>query len=199
MRPRSTFLGIAGAAIAGPAFIMNAITHGGKMPGPNDVDRLEGAWSLAFIVGAALVLAGIFAAARSPLGRKARNLLYVEAALVAAAAAWAVVLIIDPAMVEDPNPAVAVADAGWPLHQAFMLVVGIFAARAKLWPSPARYTLFGPAIGLSLLAAGAIAGVDYIAAAGIGSGWVITGLGLASLSRRPNPQGTLVSRPLPSA
>lgn len=182
-------LAIAGAAIALPSFVLNYITHGGKLPGPDEVDRLDGAWSLVFMCGAALVLTAILLSRPSPVGRKGRHLLYLESVLIALAAAWSVLLIVDPAIVEDPTPAVAIADACWPLHQAFMLVVGIVAVRAGRWPAPQRYALFGPVIGLSILAVGAAVDSGLLASVGLGLGWFIAGAGTAAATGAANSQG----------
>ena len=190
-------LAIAGALLAGPSFIFNVIAHGGTFPGPDEMDRADGAFSVMFIAGAALVVAALFLVKPSPLGRKGRYLLYVEAILVAMATYWAINATIDPELVDDPNVLVAICDGAWPLHQVFMLVIGIVAARAKLWPSPERYTLFGPVVGILVLGIGAATGIDYLAAAGIGSGWVITAIGILRVTGQPGRVETLLQGPSP--
>jgi hypothetical protein len=197
MNSIARLLGIAGAAIALPSFVLNYIAHGGEMPDADSMDRLDGVFSLMFMAGAALVVAGIIAFRPSPLGRKGRYLLYVEAAMVTLASVWAVLLIADPDIVRDDVAVpVAIADACWPLHQAFMLVAGISAAVVKLWPSPVRYTLFGPAAGLAVLGVGAGTGVDLIAAIGIGAGWAVAGLGVAAAARSSEVERGFVREPV---
>jgi hypothetical protein len=188
-----------GALIAGPSFVLNAAYHGGSMPGPGEIDRADGAFSIMFMVGAALVFAAIVLARPLPLGRKTRWLLAIEAILIAMAFTWAVVGTIDPKAVEDPNVFVAICDGGWPLHQVFMLVIGISGAVSKKWPSPDRFFLFGPVIGILLLGAGAGAGIDYLAASGIGAGWVIAAIGVLRVTCSSNPQESSAAvRPEPA-
>jgi hypothetical protein len=181
----SRWLATLGALIAGPSFVLNTLAHDGVMPGPDDVDRLDGAFSVMFMAGAALVVAALFTANPSPLGRRARRLLYVEAAMIAFGTIWAAMLMVNPEWIDNNrNPLVVVGDACWPLHQVFMVVVGLAGIRGGWCPSPARYALFGPAIGLTLLGIGVAIGTDYLAAAGLGSGWVIAAIGiLAGVAR----------------
>lgn len=175
-------LAATGIMLAAPAFVLNVFAHDGVMPA-DDLDRVDGAFSLMFMAGAAFVVAAIFAVRPFPLGRIGRRLMYAEAAMVALAAMWAAMLTVDPDWVESTvNPAVILGDASWPLHQAFMLVVGIAALRAKIWPAPERFTLFGPAIGLAVLALGAGTGIDYLAAFGLGLGWTIAGAGVIAVA-----------------
>lgn len=169
-------LGAFGALVALPAFSLNVIAHGGTLPGPDDVDRLDGVFSLQLMVEVAFIVSGLALARPSPLGRWARWLLYIEAGMVTLAGVWSAMLAVDPALIEDEsNPLVVVGDACWPLHQALMLFVGIAAARAALWPSPARYALFGPAVGLTGLLTAAAADLDVVAALSIGIGWAVVG------------------------
>lgn len=184
MRISTRHLAAAGILIAAPSFLLNVAAHGGTMPGPNDVDRVDGAFSVVFMIGAALVIAALFSARPRPLGGKGLRLLYVEAAMVFMGGLWAVLLVIDPAIVEsDTNPVVLIGDACWPIHQVFMLVVGIAGVRGGDWPSPVRYALFGPVVGLTGLAIFAVAGIDVLAAAALGSGWAITGAGVLYATR----------------
>jgi hypothetical protein len=179
MTSLSRFLAAAGALLAGPAFILNVIAHDGVMPGPDEVDRTDGAFSLMFMAGALLVVAALILVQPSPLGRKGRWLLYVEAAMVVLGGFWAACVIADPqGTVDSNNPLILIGDACWPLHQVFMLVVGITAMRAGRWPSPERFTLFGPTIGLIVLGIGMATGVDALAAAGIGAGWMVAAIGV---------------------
>lgn len=182
MNTLSRWLATVGMLVAGPAFLLNFIAHDGEMPGPDDVDRVDGAFSLMFIAGAALIVGAILLAERSPVGSKWRPLLYVEAAMVVLAAVWAVLIIVDPANKDSNNPMILIGDACWPLHQALMFVVGIVALRAGPWPSPARYALFGPAAGLGTLLVAAALDIDIIAATAIGAGWVIAGLGVLAVA-----------------
>jgi hypothetical protein len=154
------------------------------MPGPDEVDRIDGAFSLMFMLGAALVFAALAVVRPSPLGRRGRYLLLIEGALIAGAAGWSAAIIADPGLSDSNNPLMVAGDSGWPLHQAFMLVAGIAAWRGGNWPAPVRYTVFGPAIGLALLGAGAILGIDVLAAAGIGSGWAIVAGGIYAVTRQ---------------
>jgi hypothetical protein len=193
------FLAVTGAAIAGPSFILNAVAHGGELPNVDDVDRLDGLFSLMFMVGAAFVMASLFAVRPSPLGRRGRFLLYPEALMVGLGGMWAVFILADPGFVHSEAPLVMAGDASWPLHQVFMAVVGATAAVSKRWPSPARFTLFGPAAGIVVLGLGAATGVDLLAAFGIGAGWVITAAGVVSVTKESNPQGVLAANPAAAA
>jgi hypothetical protein len=187
MNTSSRLLGLAGAAVAGPSFLLNVYFHDGIMPGPDEVDRMDGWFSLMFMAGAALCVAALLVARPAPLGPRGRWFLYVEAAMVALGAMWSAFIIADPANIDSTNPLILVGDACWPLHQVFMLFVGIAVVRAGRWPSPLRYAAFGPVFGIVALGVGATAGVDYLAAAGIGSGWAIVGLAIAAapvLARR---------------
>jgi len=192
-------LALLGMAFAGPAFVMNVIWHAGTMPGPDEVDRLDGFFSLVFMVGAGAVVAGLLTVEPSPVGRKGRVLLYVEAALVVAGGTWAAIMINDPGAIDSNNPVVLIGDASWPLHQALMLVTGTVAWRAHRWTGSARYALYGPAIGLAALGVGFAAGIDLLAAAGIGSGWVIAALGIIAMTPEPAAQDERLPRGLPSA
>jgi hypothetical protein len=164
-----------------------------------DMDRLDGAFSLMLIAGAASVLGALFVVNPEPLVGRARVLLRVEAVLVAMAGVWAVLLVIDPEIVrDDVSPAVAVLDACWPLHQLLMLVVGIAGLMNGQWPSPARYALFGPWAGLMVLGAGASVGPDLVAAIGIGAGWAVAGAGVLAVTSRRAPIAVPVGRLLRS-
>jgi len=178
MSSLSRLLAAVGITLAAPSFVLNVAAHGGEFPGPDSVDRVDGLFSIMFMAGAAFVVAALLLATPAPLGRKGRYLLYVEAVMVALGGMWAALVVNDPNVIDSNNPIVLAGDASWPLHQVFMIVVGIAAVRGGAWPSPARYTLFGPAIGLAGLAFGAIVGIDYLAAIGIGSGWAIAGAGV---------------------
>jgi hypothetical protein len=173
-----------GALIAGPSFLLNVAAHGGTMPGPDDVDRVDGAFSVMFMAGAALVVAALWLAQPSPLGRKGRRLLVVESAMVFLGGLWAAIVIVDPEVIDSTNPIVLAGDASWPLHQVFMLIIGIVAMRGGSWRPPARYALFGPCFGLAVLAIGALSGIDVLAAAGLGSGWVIVAAGVLAATDR---------------
>lgn len=179
-----------GIALAAPSFVLNVIAHDGVLPSEN-LDRTDGAFSLMLMAGAAFVVAALFAVRPSPLGRIGRRLLVVEAVMVTLAAVWAALLMVDPAIVEDPNPLVAICDACWPLHQVFMIVVGIAAVRAAHWPKPERFSLFGPAVGLLILGIGAGTGVDLLAAVGIGLGWTIAGAGVIAVTSERRPAAIL--------
>jgi hypothetical protein len=48
--------------------------------------------------------------------------------------------------------------------------------------------LFGPVAGLTLLGFGATTGLDYVAAASIGAGWVMVAAGICSLSCSDAPR-----------
>jgi hypothetical protein len=116
-------------------------------------------------------------------------MLYLEAQMVALAAVWAALLSMDPEIVRSSNnPLVIVGDACWPLHQLWMLVVGIVAVRADSWPSPAKFTLFGPAAGVIVLILASVANVDVIAATAIGAGWAIAGAGVIAVTSKEEPQ-----------
>lgn len=198
MNTSSRLLGLAGAAVAGPSFVLNVFFHDGVMPGPDEVDRMDGWFSLMFMAGAALGVAALLLARPAPLGPRGRWFLYVEAAMVALGAMWAGFIIADPGNVDSTNPFVLIGDACWPLHQVFMLFVGIAVVRSGRWASPLRFAVFGPVLGIVILGVGFAAGVDYLAAAGIGSGWAIVGLAIAAapaLTRpgRPVPVGALVA------
>lgn len=182
MNTASRWLATVGMLVAGPAFLLNLIAHDGKMPGPDDADRVDGAFSLMFMAGAGLIFAAIVVAERSPAGCNWRHLLRLEAAMITFAAVWAVFIIIDPANKDSNNPFILIGDASWPLHQALMLIVGIVAVRARQWPSAARYALFGPAAGLVTLLVAAALNIDIIAATAIGAGWVIAGLGVLAVA-----------------
>jgi hypothetical protein len=178
-------LGAAGALIAGPSFVLNTYAHDGIMPTADDVDRLDGVFSLLFMAGAALCVAALIFVRPSPLGRRGRWLLYVEAGMVVMGAVWAGFIVADPDNLGSSNPLVVIGDACWPLHQVFMLVVGIAIVRTGTWRAPLRYAAFGPVLGIVTLFAGVNAGLDYVSAAGIGGGWAIVGAGLALGPGRP--------------
>lgn len=197
MTPRT--LALLGMALAGPAFVMNVIWHAGTMPGPNEVDRLDGFFSLMFMVGAGAVVAGLLTVDPSPVGKKGRLLLYVEMAMVVFGATWAALVWNDPGAIDSNNPIVLIGNASWPLHQALMLVTGTVAWRAHRWTGAARYALFGPAAGLAALGAGFATGIDLLAAAGIGSGWVIVALGILAMTPEPAAQEAGLPQALPSA
>jgi len=178
----SRTLATTGILVAGPAFLLNFIAHGGVMPGPDEVDRVDGAFSLMFIAGAALIVAALIVATPSPVGCKARWLLYVESTMIVFAAIWACFIIADPANVDSNHPGILIGDACWPLHQAFMLVIGIVAVRAQLWPRAAAYALFGPFAGVATLIVAAALNVDVVAATAIGAGWAIAGAGVFAVT-----------------
>ncbi len=178
MNTLSTRLAALGALIAGPAFLLNFAWHGGTMPGPNEVDRADGAFSLMFMAGVSLIVAAMIDCRPSPVARKGRWLLYVESAMVALAAVWAGAVIVDPAYADSSNPLLLAGDASWPLHQALMLVIGIVAVRAGRWPSPARFALFAPTVGVVLVVTSSAVGADVVAAAAIGAGWAIVAAGV---------------------
>lgn len=184
MNRTSKVLAAAGALIAGPAFLLNFAAHGGSMPGPDDVDRMDGGFSLMFMAGVALILAALWLVRPSPLGRKGQYLLGVESAMVVLAAFWAVTIIADPANIDSSNVLIGIGDACWPLHQALMLLVGVAAVRGGSWPSPERYTLFGPAAGVTVLLVAMATGIDIIAATAIGAGWATVAIGIISVLRR---------------
>jgi hypothetical protein len=186
-------LAIAGAIFAAPAFVLNWAAHGGNLPGPDEADRLDGVFSLFFIAGAALVVAALFTSRPSPLGRRGRLLLHPEAVMVALAATWSALLIIDPEMVEGSKNALLLAgDASWPLHQAFMLVIGISAVRRGAWPSPALYLLFGPAGTIVVLAAAMALDWGLLAAVALGAGWTTAAMGVVLAGRVTEARGTAV-------
>ena len=172
----SRLLALLGIALAAPAFLITWLGSGFELPSPDDgsLDRLDSAMSLVFMAGAALIVAAIYRYDPSPLGRKGRWLLYVEAVMVVFAAAWALWVLIDPDANHD-NVLLAIFDACWPLHQVFMLFVGIAAVRARRWPSPARYMLAGPAAAVLLLGVSAAVGSDLLAALALGAGWTTAG------------------------
>jgi hypothetical protein len=181
MNSVSRWLATVGALVAGPAFLLNFVAHGGVMPGPEEVDRVDGAFSLMFMGGVALIVLALIVAEPSPLGRKGRWLLYVEAAMVVFAAMWAAFIIADPGNSESNHPLLLVGDACWPLHQLLMLVIGIVAVRADRWPSPAKFALFGPAAGVVILLIGAAVDADFLSATAIGAGWVIAAIGMIAV------------------
>jgi hypothetical protein len=174
------WLAIAGMLIAGPSFILNVFAHDGVMP--EDVDRTDGIFSLMLVAGVALIVMALIAVRPSPVGRRGRWLLYVEAVMVVLAGAWAVCVTADPANADSTNPFIVIADTCWPLHQAFMLIVGIVAVRAGRWPSPSKFLLFGPVLGLTILGVAFGLGADYLAAAALGGGWVIAGVGVVAVA-----------------
>jgi hypothetical protein len=176
-------LAAAGVAIAAPAFVFNYVAHGFELPGPDDVDRLDGVFSLMFMTGVALIVTALIACSPSPLGRKGRHLLYVEAAMVALAGMWSVAIIADPGLSDSSNPLLIIGDGAWPIHQAFMLIVGIAGLRARRWPSPERYALFGPFFSVVCLMAAWTAGADLLAAVFLSAGWASVGVGILSLTR----------------
>jgi hypothetical protein len=182
MNTLSRWLATVGALIAGPSFVLNVVAHNGVMPGPDEVDRTDGAFSLMFMAGAALVVAALILVRPSPLGRKGRWLLVPEAAMVVLGGIWAAAIVIDPANVDSNNPLIVAGDASWPLHQVFMLVIGIAAVRADLWDSPTKFTLFGPVAGILGLGLGFAAGFDHLAAGSIGAGWMIVAIGIVCVS-----------------
>jgi hypothetical protein len=175
------WLATIGILVAGPAFLMNFVAHGGVMPGPDEVDRVDGAFSLMFMAGVALIVAALIIAVPSPVGRKGRWLLYLEAAMVVLAAVWAGFIIADPANIDSNNPLIVAGDASWPLHQALMLVIGIVAVRAGRWPAPAKYMLFGPFVGVAILLVSAALDLDALAAAAIGGGWTFAAAGVIAV------------------
>jgi hypothetical protein len=135
-----------------------------------------------FMGGVALIVAALILAQPSPVGCKGGRLLWLEATMVGFAAMWAALIIADPGNSGSNHPVLLIGDACWPLHQALMLVIGIVAVRADRWPSPAKYTLFGPAAGLVVLIAGAALGVDIVSATAIGAGWVIAAAGVIAVT-----------------
>ena len=46
MNMTSRVLGLAGAVIAGPSFVLNTMVHNGVMPGPDEVDRQEAVFQI---------------------------------------------------------------------------------------------------------------------------------------------------------
>ncbi|MEX2225910.1 MAG: hypothetical protein WEB52_05600 [Dehalococcoidia bacterium] len=185
----SRWLATVGMLIAGPAFLLNFIAHDGIMPGPDEVDRTDGAFSLMFMAGVALIVAALIITRPSPVGRKGRWLLYAVAAMVVLGAVWSAFIIADPNNRESSNPLIIVGDASWPLHQALMLVVGIVALRARRWPAPARFALFGPALGVVLVVVSAALNTDIVAATAIGAGWVIAGFGVLAATASHDAAG----------
>jgi hypothetical protein len=183
-------LATVGALVAGPAFLLNYIAHGGVMPGPDEVDRVDGGFSLMFMAGVALIVAALIVAKPSAVGCKGGRLLWVEATMVGFAALWACFIIADPGNVDSNSPAILLGDACWPLHQAFMLVIGIVAVRAQRWPRAATYALFGPVAGVATLIVAAALNVDVVAATAIGAGWAIAGVGVfaAASVERDSPE-----------
>ena len=182
-------LAAVGIALAAPSFVFNFLAHDNTLPKIEDMDRIDGAFSLMFMSGAALIVASLVTSNPQPLRGKVRILLGIEAVMVVLAGIWAVLQIVDPEIVRaDVHPLVAICDACWPLHQVFMLVVGIAAVRTKAWPSPARFSLFGPVAGLLVLGLGAGLGLDLLAAIGIGTGWAVVGVGVLAANTRPNAE-----------
>lgn len=180
----SKVLAMAGALVAGPAFLLNYTAHGGSLPDVDNVDRADGAFSLMLMAGVALIVTALWLVRPSPLGRKGRYLLGLESLTVVLATMWAVAIIVDPGNLDSSNAMIVIGDACWPLHQALMLFVGIAAVRGGSWPSPERFALCGPAAGVAVLLAGAATGVDIIAATAIGAGWAIVGVAIVSVLRR---------------
>jgi hypothetical protein len=80
-----------------------------------------------------------------------------------------------------------IGDACWPLHQALMLVVGALTVHAARWPSPSRWALLGPAAGATVLLVAGGLGADVIAAAAIGAGWAVAGIGAFAVSHDEGP------------
>ena len=187
MNDVSKWLATVGVLVAGPAFLLNFVAHGGVMPGPDEVDRVDGAFSLMFMVGVGLIVAALLVAQPSPLGCK-RRWLFVEATMVVLAAVWAVFITIDPKNLDSNNPLIVAGDASWPLHQLFMLFVGILAVRANVWPSPAKFALFGPAAGVIVLLISAVLNADIVAATAIGAGWAIAGAGVIAATSKEETQ-----------
>jgi hypothetical protein len=185
----STWLATVGVLVAAPAFLLNFVAHGGMLTSVEDADRADGAFSLMFMAGVALIVAGLLMAKPSPVGCKGRWLLNIEATMVVWAAIWAIFIIADPGNIESNSPLIFIGDACWPLHQLFMIVVGIAAVRAGQWPKPAVYALFGPAAGVIVLLFAAIINVDVIAATAIGAGWAIAGMGVIAVTSRDERRG----------
>lgn len=177
----SRLLALAGAALAFPAFLINLIAHDGALP-TDDLDRADGVFSFMFMAGAALVVAALVVARPPAFGRRGRWLLVPEAAMVALAAIWAIMLAIDPDLVDSySNPLVALGDSSWPLHQLFMLVVGIAAMRGGQWPSPQKYALFGPVAAVVVVIASAALELDALAAVALSLSWTTVAAGIITL------------------
>lgn len=191
-----------GAAIAAPAFLINFAWHDWHLPGPEveELDRMDGVFSFMLMTGVALIVAALYLVRPSPLGRVGRYLLVVEAAMVVLAAIWSAVLIVDTQYVVDNESMLllALGDASWPLHQLFMLAIGIAALRHGQWPSPSRYALFGPVAGVVILLIAAASEADVVVAISIGLGWAIAGAGVI-LATRDEPMTDIATLRLDEA
>jgi hypothetical protein len=188
MKSLASTLAVIGIVLVVPAFFLNYVAHDFTIPGPDEVDRLDGVFSVVFMAGGAFIVAALFTTRPAPLGRKGRWLLGVEAVMVVLALIWSAAVIVDPlAIVDSKNPLFLAGDASWPLHQVFMLVVGIAAVRGGSWPSPARYALFGPVAGVAVAISSMVVGVDILVAVGLGGGWAIAASGVLLAERDPAP------------
>jgi hypothetical protein len=70
-------------------------------------------------------------------GRWGRAVLAIEAVLLALATVWSIPHVVSPNMT-DRGVMVAL-DAAWPLSMAWLIPLGVTVARARRWPSPARF------------------------------------------------------------
>ena len=93
--------------------------------------------SLFFQIGLVALLAVMWDARATWLGRAARAVLVAEFAAVVLAIVWTVPYMYDPD--RTATIPLRVLDVFWPLSMLGTLVVGVMVARAGRWPAPWRY------------------------------------------------------------
>jgi hypothetical protein len=107
-------------------------------PPANDVNtRTEIAGGLVFQLGLFAMLLAMRGTDATGTGRWGRAVLAIEAVLLALATAWTIPHVASPNMT-DRGIMVAL-DAAWPLSMAWLIPLGVTVARARRWPSPARF------------------------------------------------------------
>lgn len=107
-------------------------------PPANGVNtRIEITGGLVFQLGLFAMLLAMRGTDATGTGRWGRAVLAIEAVLLALATAWTIPHVLSPNMT-DRGIMVAL-DAAWPLSMAWLIPLGVTVARARRWPSPARF------------------------------------------------------------